>query len=114
MKHTHKTIFALLFALVLLLSGCGNQPAEPSENVPEASGTEAQPTAPTQTQAALPTVREGAAQQSAVEKYLGVHKFPTYIIFDRNGQRVTTEENEPRPYDPESVRRLMMGLIDNK
>ena len=55
-----------------------------------------------------------AGQQSAVEKYLGVHKFPTYIIFDRNGQRVTTEENEPRPYDPESVRRLMMELIDNK
>ena len=36
---------------------------------------------------------------------------PRGIIFDRNGQRVTTEENEPRPYDPEYVRRLMMGLM---
>lgn len=53
-----------------------------------------------------------AGQQQAVEKYLGVHHFPTYIIFDRDGQRVTTEENEPKPYNPEAVRRMMLGLID--
>lgn len=55
-----------------------------------------------------------AAQQSAVENYLEVHKFPTYIIFDHNGQRVTTPDNEPRPYNPEAVRRMMLELIDKK
>lgn len=53
-----------------------------------------------------------AAQQSAVEKYLGVHKYPTYIIFDRNGQRVTTEDNEPRPFDPEAIRKMMMEFLE--
>jgi thiol-disulfide isomerase/thioredoxin len=52
-----------------------------------------------------------ADQQQAVEQYLGIHKFPTYIIFDQDGQRVTTEENEPRPNNPEAVRKKMLELI---
>ena len=51
-------------------------------------------------------------QQQAVEQYLGIHKFPTYIIFDKEGQRVTTEADEPRPYHPESVRETMLKLND--
>lgn len=51
-----------------------------------------------------------AAQQKAVEDYLGVKSFPTYIIFDRKGQRVTNDENEPKLYDLESVRRIVEGL----
>ena len=53
-----------------------------------------------------------ADQQQAIERYLGICKFPTYIIFDQNGQRVTTEENEPRPDNPEAVRKKMLELID--
>lgn len=52
------------------------------------------------------------AQQSAVEKYLHVSHFPTYIIFDRDGQRVTTEDNEPKPYNPEAVREAVKKLIE--
>lgn len=51
-----------------------------------------------------------AAQQQAVEQYLGIHKFPTYIIFDKDGQRVTTEADEPRPYHPEAIRETMLKL----
>ena len=53
-----------------------------------------------------------ADQQQAVEQYLGIHKFPTYIIFDQDGQRVTTEADEPRPYNPEAVRETMLKLND--
>lgn len=53
-----------------------------------------------------------ADQQQAVEQYLGIHKFPTYIIFDKEGQRITTEADEPRPYHPESVREIMLKLND--
>ena len=53
-----------------------------------------------------------ADQQQAVQEYLGVHKFPTYIIFDKDGQRVTTEADEPRPYKPEAVRETMLKLKD--
>ncbi|MBO4551491.1 MAG: hypothetical protein J5733_12235 [Bacteroidaceae bacterium] len=53
-----------------------------------------------------------ADQQQAVEQYLGIHKFPTYIIFDNDGQRVTTEADEPRPYKPEAVRETMLKLKD--
>ena len=51
-------------------------------------------------------------QQQAVEQYLGIHKFPTYIIFDKDGQRVTSEENEPRPGNPEAVRKIMVELAE--
>ncbi|MBQ6191137.1 MAG: redoxin family protein [Bacteroidaceae bacterium] len=53
-----------------------------------------------------------ADQQQAVQEYLGVHKYPTYIIFDKDGQRVTTEADEPRPYQPEAVRETMLKLKD--
>ena len=53
-----------------------------------------------------------ADQQQAVQEYLGIHKYPTYIIFDKDGQRVTTEANEPRPYQPEAVRETMLKLKD--
>ena len=51
-----------------------------------------------------------AAQQKAVEDYLQVHHFPTYIIFDRDGKRVTTPDNEPKPYNSDEVRKVMEGL----
>lgn len=55
-----------------------------------------------------------AAQQSAVEKYLGVYKFPTYIIFDRNGQRITDSSNEPNLRNPEPIHRMMKELMNNQ
>lgn len=55
-----------------------------------------------------------AALQSAVEKYLHVSHFPTYIIFDREGQRVTTEDSEPKPYNPEAVRRTMQKIMNSQ
>lgn len=55
-----------------------------------------------------------AAQQSAVEKYLHVSHFPTYIIFDREGLRVTTEDSEPKPYHPEAVRRTMQEIMNRQ
>ena len=51
-----------------------------------------------------------AAQQKAVEDYLQVRHFPTYIIFDRDGKRVTTPDNEPAPVNPNLVRKVMEGL----
>ena len=51
-----------------------------------------------------------AAQQKAVEDYLQVRHFPTYIIFDRDGKRVTTPDNEPQPYSPNEVRKVIEGL----
>ena len=51
-----------------------------------------------------------AAQQKAVEDYLDVKSFPTYIVFDKNGRRVTTNESEPKIYDLESVRKVMETL----
>ena len=51
-----------------------------------------------------------AAQQKAVEDYLQVHHFPTYIIFDRDGKRVTTPDNEPKPYNSDEVRKVMEEL----
>lgn len=55
-----------------------------------------------------------AALQSAVEKYLHVSHFPTYIIFDREGLRVTTEDREPKPYNPEAVRRTMQEIMNRQ
>ena len=55
-----------------------------------------------------------AVQQSAVEKYLHVSHFPTYIIFDQEGRRVTTEDSEPKPYNPEAVRRIMQEIMNRK
>ena len=51
-----------------------------------------------------------AAKQKAVEDYLQVRHFPTYIIFDRDGKRVTTPDNEPDPVNPNLVRKVMEGL----
>ncbi len=44
-------------------------------------------------------------QQAALEKYLQVEYFPTYILFRPDGTRATTPDQQPRPYDPASVRR---------
>lgn len=55
-----------------------------------------------------------ASQQRAVEQYLQVQHFPTYIIFDRNGQRVTAPDAEPRPIDAASVRHLILELENTK
>ncbi|MBR1711994.1 MAG: TlpA family protein disulfide reductase [Alloprevotella sp.] len=46
-----------------------------------------------------------AEQQAALEQYLQVDSYPTYILFRTDGTRATTPEQEPRPYDPASVRR---------
>ena len=60
MTHNPKRLLPLLLSLVLLFSGCGQQPAGPSGNSPEAPGTSA-PAAPTaeETRAPQPAVREG-------------------------------------------------------
>ena len=55
-----------------------------------------------------------ASQQRAVEQYLQVQHFPTYIIFDSNGQRVTAPDAEPRPIDAASVRHLILELENSK
>ena len=44
-------------------------------------------------------------QQAALEKYHQVEHYPTYILFRPDGTRATTPDQEPRPYDPASVRR---------
>ena len=51
-------------------------------------------------------------QQQAVEQYLGVTSVPTYIIFDKDGRRVTPPDKKPRPYQAEAVRKIMLELMD--
>lgn len=58
MKQYYKTFLPLLCLFVLLFSGCGNQPAEPSGTVPEAPGTSV-PAASAETAAPAPALREG-------------------------------------------------------
>ena len=51
-----------------------------------------------------------ADQQNAVEDYLQVRHFPTYIIFDRDGKRVTSPDDEPKASECVKVRRLLDEL----
>jgi thiol-disulfide isomerase/thioredoxin len=49
-----------------------------------------------------------ASQQQAVEHYLRVEHYPTYIIFDREGHRV--DGDEPKPYNLEELKARMAAL----
>ena len=51
-----------------------------------------------------------AAQQSAVEQYIGVHGFPTYRIVAPDGTII--KDDVPRPGNPEAVRKKMLELIN--
>ena len=52
------------------------------------------------------------AQQAALQKHLQVESYPTYILFRPDGTRATTPDQEPRPYDPQSVRRQVERLLE--
>lgn len=47
-------------------------------------------------------------QEAAVETYLGINKYPTYILFDRQGRRVAGKE--PRPYDVEKLKQMVENI----
>ena len=51
-----------------------------------------------------------AAQQQAVEQYIGVKGFPTYIIIAPDGTVI--KDYVPRPNCPEAVRETMLKLKD--
>lgn len=48
-------------------------------------------------------------QQMAVEEYLSIRKFPTYLLIDPNGNIVNNDA--PRPSEPEAVRESILKLI---
>ena len=50
-----------------------------------------------------------AAQEAAVEQYLGIDKYPTYLLFDPQGHRVPGPE--PRPHDIEGLKKKIEGII---
>lgn len=50
-----------------------------------------------------------ADQQAALERYLGVAHYPTYILFDPQGRRVPGPE--PRPHDIEGLKKKIEGII---
>lgn len=45
-----------------------------------------------------------AEQQAALEKFLQVDGYPTYILFRPDGTRATPPDEKPRPYNPSAVR----------
>ncbi len=47
------------------------------------------------------------AQQAAVEKYLGIQHYPTYILFDRQGNHLP---DEYKPYDMKALRETVEKL----
>ena len=51
------------------------------------------------------------SQQAAVEKYLGVRHYPTYILFDQNGKMLP---GEFKPYDMDAVRNKIEELTNTK
>ena len=51
-------------------------------------------------------------QQQAVEEYLNISSFPTYLLVDTNGTIVTN--NAPRPSMASSVREAILKILDNK
>jgi len=65
---------------------------------------EYQLTAPNSLHYNLPT-----DQQAALERYLGVAHYPTYILFDPQGRRVPGPE--PRPHDIEGLKKKIEGII---
>ncbi len=51
------------------------------------------------------------SQQAAVEKYLGVRHYPTYILFDRDGNMLP---GEFKPYDMDALRNKVEELANKK
>ena len=51
------------------------------------------------------------SQQAAVEKYLGVRHYPTYILFDQNGKMLP---GEFKPYDMDALRNKIEELTNTK
>jgi len=49
-------------------------------------------------------------QQFAVEEYLSIRKFPTYLLIDPNGTIVNNDA--PRPSEPEVVREAVLKLME--
>ena len=49
------------------------------------------------------------AQQTAVEEYLGIRHYPTYLLFDPQGNR---QPEEYKPYNLEAVREAIKKLIE--
>ena len=47
-------------------------------------------------------------KEAAVERYLGINQYPTYILFDRQGRRV--EGEEPRPHDVEKLKQMVVNI----
>jgi len=48
-------------------------------------------------------------QQSAVEEYLNIRKFPTYLLIAPNGAIVN--DDAPRPSEPEAVREAITAAM---
>lgn len=51
------------------------------------------------------------SQQAAVEKYLGVRHYPTYILFDKDGNMLP---GEFKPYDMDALRNKIEELTNTK
>ena len=49
-------------------------------------------------------------QQQAVEEYLNISSFPTYLLVDTNGTIVT--KNAPRPSEPSGVRDAIIKIME--
>ena len=50
-------------------------------------------------------------QQTALEKYLKVEHYPTYILFAPDGIRATAPDQEPQPYNPTFLRQQVKVLL---
>ena len=52
-----------------------------------------------------------AEQQAALEKFLQVDGYPTYILFRPDGTRATPPDEKPRPYNPSAVRAAVIEAL---
>ena len=52
-----------------------------------------------------------AEQQAALEKFLQVNGYPTYILFRPDGTRATPPDEKPRPYNPSAVRAAVIEAL---
>lgn len=52
-----------------------------------------------------------AEQQAALEKFLQVDGYPTYILFRPDGTRATLPDEKPRPYNPSAVRAAVIEAL---
>ena len=52
-----------------------------------------------------------AEQQAALEKFLQVDGYPTYILFRPDGTRATPPNQKPRPYNPSAVRAAVIEAL---